>query len=206
MGLEELRQIISASNCRDWNVIDCYGLPSYLSWSSEGKRAVLMDENDTDAIAAQHYLPDEHWARAAYRPDLSIGLAWGIIVNDNFAADWVKALADEPLVLVPENPAILVDVFCNGMLVDRDALVLVDDWRGYLPIPRLNNDQMRLGYVPGGYPMVVSRWRHDLAKLVDELSMTNHVGVASAFGSNAESRFDSYFRRAGLSVSDALGG
>jgi len=50
--------------------------------------------------------------------------------------------------------------------------------------------------------MVVRRCRHDLARLIDELAMTNKVGVASAFRNEAVSRFDSYFRRSGLSISD----
>jgi hypothetical protein len=77
MGLEELRRLIAESDRGDWNVVSCFGLPLFLPWSPEGEF-------------------NEHNVRAAYRPNVSIGLAWGATESENYAAEWVQAL-DEPL-------------------------------------------------------------------------------------------------------------
>jgi hypothetical protein len=147
-------------------VISCLGYPSYLPWSPDG------DFN-------------EHLARAAYRPDVSIGLAWGIRVEDDFRADWVQEL-EEPL--NRPAPSFIADILYNGMLVARELLVLVDGARCYLPIPRL------------GKGMHVSMWDHDFAKLLDELQLAH--GVGGGVGDPSRSEFDDYFRRAGFIVDE----
>jgi len=163
MGLEELQLIIADSDRGDWNVISCFRMPSYLPWSPDG------DFN-------------EHNARAAYRPDVSIGLAWGIEESEDFQTDWVAKL-DEPL--GRPSPSIVADVLYNGMVVVRELLVLVEGAKCYLPIP-------------GAGSMSVSQWEHDFAKLVDELSLS--IGVGGGLGDLHRSDFAGYFRRAGLSV------
>src|SRR5215212_9398292 len=97
MGLDELRRLLIQSDRGDWNVISCFGAPSFLPWSPDG------DFN-------------EHHTRAAYRPNISIGLAWGIVDNENFHADRVQEF-DEPL--ERHAPSLFADVLYNGMLVLR---------------------------------------------------------------------------------------
>ncbi len=65
MGLDQLLRLIVESDRGDWNVISCFGLPSYLPWSPEDGEF------------------NEHIARAAYRPDVAIGLAWGIEAQED---------------------------------------------------------------------------------------------------------------------------
>lgn len=169
MGLEELRQIIGESDRGDWNIISCLDVPSYLSWGP-------------NAFPEPEY--NEHLARAAYRPNISLGLAWGIQQLENFQADWVQEL-DEPL--KRPAPLFIADILFNGMLVAREHLVLVDGGRCYLPIPHIGT-------------MRVSRWDHDFAKLLDALGLEH--GVGGGVGDPSRSEFDDYFRRAGLEVGD----
>ena len=110
MGLDELRQLIADSDRGDWNIVSCFGKPSFLPWSPDGEF-------------------NEHLARAAYRPDLSIGLAWGITDNDNYREDWANDFPDE------HAESELADILYNGMLVAREILVSVDGGRALLPIP-----------------------------------------------------------------------
>jgi hypothetical protein len=162
VGLDELRRLMTDSNRGDWNVISCFGMPSFLPWSPEG------DFN-------------EHHTRAAYRPNVSIGLAWGITDNENYQADWVQEF-EKPL--NRPAPSFIADIFYNGMLVARELLVLVDAGRCYLPIPRKG--------------MQVNHWDHDFAKLLDDLQLAH--GVGGGLGDPSRSEFKDYFRRAGLSI------
>jgi hypothetical protein len=163
MGLDELRRIVAESDRGDWNVISCFGFPSYLPWSPDG------DFN-------------EHLARAAYRPDISIGLAWGIRDNENFRTDWAQSFAND------QAESFLADILYNGMLVSREILVVVDGGRTYLPLPRR----------PG--ELVVDRWDRDFARLLDQLQLEH--GVGGGIGDPSRSDFDSYFRRAGFTVGE----
>jgi hypothetical protein len=82
----------------------------------------------------------------------------------------------------------VADVLYNGMLVDRQYYVVVDEGRASLPIPR-GRETMR---VPG--------WHRDLVKLLDEFDF--YSGVRGGIGDRNPSEFDDYFRRAGLSADD----
>jgi hypothetical protein len=161
MGLEELRRIIAASDRGDWNVVSCFGMPSFLPWSPDGEFS-------------------EHHARAAYRPDVSLGLAWGIRQNEDFQEDWTQEFPDS------HAESFLADILYAGMLVAREHLVVVDGGRTYLPIPDQN--------------LTVTQWDHDFAKLLDELQLS--VGVGGGLGDRDRSEFESYFRRVGFSVAE----
>jgi hypothetical protein len=161
VGLEELLRKIVDSDRGDWNIISCLNTPSYLPWSPDGEF-------------------NEHLARAAYRPDVAIGLAWGIAVNDNYQEDWANDFTD------PHAESILVDIFYNGMLVARETLVYVDGSRALLPIPY---DHEKL---------LVRHRDRAFARLLDDLSLEH--GVGGGVGDRSRSEFDDYFRRAGLVV------
>jgi hypothetical protein len=159
-GYDEIRRIISESQRSDWNVVSCFGLPSFLPWSPDGEFS-------------------EHFARAAYRPDISIGLAWGIRDNEDYREGWANNFDDE------RAERFLVDIFYNGMLVDREYVVVVDGGRCYLPHPELGTLRVR-------------RWDYEFVRLLDELRAAS--GVGGGIGDPSPSEFESYFRRAGLSV------
>lgn len=161
MGLEELRRLIAHSDRGDWNVISCFGRPFFLPWRPGGEF-------------------NEHHARAAYRPNLAVGIAWGITDNEDFHEDWSEKFP------VQRAYSCIADLFYNGMLVDRETYVVVDGGRACLPIP---TDRETL---------VVSRWRHDFVKLLDEFGY--YPGVRRGVGDQSPSQFDDYFRRAGFSV------
>jgi hypothetical protein len=123
MGLEELRRVIAESDRGDWNVISCFASaidgPSYLfsPW-------LVIDH--------EAYPEREHHARASYRPDLSIGLAWGMHSNDNFEEEWVQNLSNKSAF------SGIADILLNGMLVDRQYYVVVDEGRARnAPCPAL---------------------------------------------------------------------
>ena len=68
-------------------------------------------------------------ARAAYKPDLAIGLAWGLVVTDPFQEPWANSFADS------HASTHWLDVLYNDALVDRQLYVAVDGGRMYLPLP-----------------------------------------------------------------------
>lgn len=162
MGLDELRRIIVKSDRVDWNVISCLGMPSFLPWSPDGEF-------------------EEHHTRATYRPDVSLGLAWGIKVNEKFESEWTDTVANPA-----HNFSFLADVLYNGMLVSREPLVCVDSGHCYLPLPQ---EGMR-----------VRRWDHDFAKLLNDLQLVS--GVGGGLGDPSRSDFDDYFRGVGLVLDD----
>jgi hypothetical protein len=163
LGLEELRRIIAESDRGDWNIISCFGQPSFLPWSPDGEF-------------------NEHHARASYRPDLSIGLAWGVRVNENFQEVWTQKFSDK------KAHSCLADLFYNGMLVDREYYVVVDGGRACLPLP---SDREKL---------IVSRWNYDFVKLLDEFGY--YSGVSGGIGDRSPSEFNRYFQQAGFTVAD----
>ena len=162
MGLDELLRLIADSDRGDWNIVSCFNTPSYLPWSPDGEDG-------------EH---NEHLARAAYRPDLSINLAWGITDNDNYREDWANEFPDE------HAESILVDIFYNGMLVVRERLVYVDGGRALLPIPY------------GEARRLVRRWDYLFARLLNDLD--RGYGIGGGVGDKSGSEFDRYFREAGL--------
>ena len=105
---------------------------------------------------------------AAYKPDVSITLAWGLELNNNFREEWANKFHD------PRASSHYVDIFFNNALVHREIYVIVDGGRAKLPLPNLKDGELQ---VPRGY--------HDLVKLLDKID-TYH------------SQYDGYFERANL--------
>lgn len=77
MGLEELQRIIAESDRGDWNIISCFGLPSFLPWSPDGEF-------------------NEHHTRAAVPPGHLHRPRVGIRQTEKLQADWVLEI-EEPL-------------------------------------------------------------------------------------------------------------
>jgi hypothetical protein len=123
MDLHELVTFVSSSQREDWNHIICWGTssgPSYRNLFSfyeayEGSEHVLRT--------------DSHSNVAAYIPNPSITLAYGLRWMENFSEPWTRLFPD------PTASASFADIFFNGALVFRTEYVTVDGGRTMLPMP-----------------------------------------------------------------------
>jgi hypothetical protein len=161
MTLRDLVGCIVRSSPSDWNKIR--GHPSYRD------KFALHDPGsggDRFWLKVQH--PD---AVAAYKADLSITMAWGLDVNENFQEPWAQQFPD------PHASSHYVDVFYNGALVFRKQYVSVDGGRAMVP-PSSTPDQL---VVPAAYYTFIT--------LLDQLTLSAPI-----------SRPSDYFDRAGLRI------
>ena len=89
---------------------------------------VIWGPTYLDATDVYHDSADrrEHTGRAVYRPDVNLGLAWGMPREERF--EW----AESPF---PDKWTTneYVDVLWAGMLIDRITVTAVDDHRALLP-------------------------------------------------------------------------
>ena len=159
MTLQDLVGRIVWSSPNDWNKIR--GHPSYR------EKFTLHQASGGDRFGFQVQHPD---AVAAYKPDLSITMAWGLDVNENFQEPWAQQFQD------PHASSHYVDAFYNGALVLRKQYVSVDGGRAMVPLS-LARDQL---VVPVAYYMFTT--------LLDRLTWSE------------ASRPSDYFERAGLQI------
>jgi hypothetical protein len=143
MTYEDILRIFTKSDPDDWNVITCWGAgsgPSYLTrqYAGDGQELGFMDD---------------HGMRASYKPDIAIGLAWGMQSHDTYHADWVS--------MFKSASSSIADLFYNGMLVAREHYVVVDDGGGFLPRPDAASEDGR----------VVPTVRYDFIRLLDNLEL-----------------------------------
>jgi hypothetical protein len=117
---------------------------------------------------------EAHSLVACYKPDLSVTLAWGLDAIRDFKEPWANGFAD------PKAASHYVDIFYNNALVFRTVYVSVDGGRAYLPLPE-SRDALS---VPRAY--------NALIRLID------HIGGTRI------SEYDTYFKRAGFHVVDAV--
>ena len=88
---------------------------------------------------------------AVYKPNVSISMAWGLVVNSDFVEHWANDFSDS------KASSRSVDIFYNNSLVYRGIYVEVDGGRSKLPLPANANDLT----VPEKY--------YRFIKLLDEL-------------------------------------
>jgi hypothetical protein len=162
MKLEDILASCARSKPDAWKVIPCGGAgsgPSFLEeWSADA---------DGEPV-----LVGSHTMRAAYRPDVSIALAWGLTAHEEFEETWTETFEHGPA------SSSFIDFFYNGVLVERGLYVSVDGDGCKLPIP-----QRDLAVAPG---LWITRWQHDFFALLNALE-----GVSD---------FDLYLRDAGFEV------
>src|SRR5262245_27336140 len=116
MTLQEIIDRIVMSQPSDWHVMG--GHPSY------------HDRFDQVESGGQTWLElESHRTVAAFKPDASITMAWGLTVNENFQEPWANRFPDS------QASSHFVDVFLNGALVYREMYVSVDGARCDLPLP-----------------------------------------------------------------------
>lgn len=152
MRYDEILDLVANSTPEEWNKIVCWGGgggPSFLNG---------LPGEDGNWTA--------HEERASYKPDVSVGLAWGITSNDDFKEEWANQFPD------PHASSEFVDVLYNGMLVYRDIRVIVDGGRVGLPLPDRNGDDL-----------TITRWQASFFGLFQELTggwdFAEYVGRAA---------------------------
>ena len=175
MDLDGLRRAIFDSSPSDWHVIVCGGGegPSYL----DAFGAVTRYEGGTPHHWLEH---DCQSNRGTYRPDVSVGIAWGLsFPADKRSFDWNK-FAD------PDCYPTLVDCLWNGSLVDRYTGLVVDGGRVLLPFPQGEYDSSEVSE-----PKLIADWvSADEVKL---FRLVHHLRDSRA-------DFDEYLRQAGFDV------
>jgi hypothetical protein len=171
--------ICGASSPDDWNVV--YG-PTYATGFVEVWNGPASDQTGYELR------PREHEARAAFKSDLAIGIAWGMHADaltgtgerrQVFEEEWATSFPD------PEATQHFVDFFFEGALVARERYVHVDS-RCDLPMPKRK--------VKGEGPdariveLSITPWQRDFFRVLNALQTAVD--------------YDSYVSRAGLKVRD----
>jgi hypothetical protein len=167
MTLDELRRICVESTPDDWNVI-------------QGSHLLLSDAHNWDDDGELRVVVASHICRAAYKPDLSIGLAWGLPLDDKVTEPWATRFPDK----TAESHRL--DILYAGMLVDRYVRVYVDGFRCGLPLPELEHIDEK-GTITN---YRITRWTYDFFALVDALER------------GGSSEFADYVERATFKVVD----
>jgi hypothetical protein len=172
MTLIDIIDVITRSDTKEWNHISCWG--AFSAPSYRDKFEFYETFNGSENVL--HH--DAHSDTAAYKDDLSITIAWGLVCNEEFVEDWAN-----------NNPASnasshFLDVFYNGALVFRTVYVVVDGGRCSLPVLRKTYDKQTNKVISLSAP----RGYYKLISLLD------------AFGKI--SSFDSYWSQAGAVITD----
>lgn len=155
MNIDEYLSVVEKSRPEDWRVAQ---VPTFMY------RVVPVRGGGGADFEIQ-----EHNATMNYSPDIRFSLAWGLVSDRNYTADWIDKLPNK------KAEAVVLDFLYNGALVLRDTLVAVDGWRCILPQP-INSEGPQ-------FDVPIRKYR--ISKLVHRL-----VGP--------ETNFDSYFKRVGL--------
>jgi len=128
MNLTELMSVVCNSTPSDWNHISCWGASSGPSYRDQ---FVFYEtyKGDSNVLVGS-----SHSNVAAYIPDPSITLAFGLCQLDDFEEPWVQNFPDK------HASASFVDVYYYGALVFRTEYVTVDGGRTKLPLPKSRTD------------------------------------------------------------------
>jgi hypothetical protein len=175
MTHDEVLQAIQRSTNADWHVITCWGFnagPSYLTEFNVGGSG----DDGCGLDVGSHAL------RAVYKPDVSLGLAYGLDYagGRELTFDWAKF----PDTTVTGSWA---DVLWNGMLVHRQLLLVVDGSRAILPAPSSVYAPVSLAHEPVQVGDVVTPFERAFARIVHGLE-------------HRPEDFDRYFEVAGFLV------
>lgn len=180
MHLDDLRRTVAASAPGEWEVFVCGGYgagPSFLE-----RHGIATSGDDGWMLDV-----DAHYLRAAYKPNVSIGLAFGMPSGDRadeVPVHWPKSAFPDPKV-----SADWADVFWNGMLVSRELMLTVDGGRGILPAgkPALTPHDPADMLDAEVFAETVTPWQYHLARLIhaferdpktyDEMLRRAHVVV-----------------------------
>ena len=121
MRLEGLLALITDSDPEEWSQIS--EGPTYRDYLLE----VSSSNHRWTEINSHHTV-------MVYKPDIAIGIAFGMTWKEDFKEVWANKFPDS------RADGRFVDVFYNGMLVHRDFYVTVDGARAKLPLPKTRED------------------------------------------------------------------
>ena len=117
-----------------------------------------------------------HHARATYRPNMSVGIAWGYRVDADWdqrvTPDWVRE-AHIPTSLRPNATS----TFCTTDLIYRDYYYVIDGGRVYMPAPSREDDRL------------MTRREDAMVRLLNDIEQMPY-----------RDSYDSYTQRAGFEV------
>lgn len=128
MNFQELFDTITSSRPEQWNTVVCWGADSGPSYRDHFVFNDVYNKHPNVLVA------ESHGMIAAFKPNLSLTLAWGLEFSDKFEEPWTSKFAN------PKASGHYVDVFFNNALVHRDTYVIVDGSRAYLPFPKSQFD------------------------------------------------------------------
>jgi hypothetical protein len=147
--------------------IDLVSRSAPADWNVETGPVFLQAMSNGDGNISSHA------AIMAFRRDLAITMAYGMVCREEVHADWTRAFPDQ------RSSMRYLDFFYNSALVFRDVLISVDGGQCVLPIPN-----------PGPTsPYEVPRRKRDIARLVHQIT-------------NPMRDFDDYFSHANLRAID----
>lgn len=180
MTLEQFFKLCGSSTEDDWNLIPSG--PGYLDRFIALETRIHEDDPEL-TFQLRH---EEHHSRAAYKPNLSIGIAWGMYAHsplpgerpEIFHEDWATQFPDD-------RPTMhLLDFFYCGALVDRQYYVHVDS-RCKMPLPERTfaADDSRDSKVTA---LTITPWQRDFFRVLNALETTVD--------------YDSYLKRVGFQV------
>lgn len=164
MELKNLMELIIKSSPDDWNTINCWGANSGPSYHYKFTSQQQYQGQPPVLQSASHTLV------ATYKPDISISMAWGLAMNNQFMEQWINNFHDQ------RASSHYVDIFYNNSLVHRAIYVIVDGGRAKLPLAKIEGTDLQ---VPEAY--------RDFVKLLDQID-------------SYHSQFDSYFQRANFAI------
>ena len=159
MKLRDLLRVVSGSGIDDWTVLF---RPTY--------RYRIVETTKPDG-SRDRLTADEHKVAFSYRPNLAIGMAYGMVEQGAYALPAGHRFAAE------NARTLFLDVFLEGRLAHRETVVAVDRQRCLLPMPRDWNP-----------PMAVPDGLYSLVRLVHELA-------------GPPTDYDEYFGAAGMNRS-----
>lgn len=138
--------------------------------------------NPNDEALTYELQHEEHPSRASYRPNVLVGMAWGLDVRPGnsrrtFDEEWATKFPD------PEASWHYVDFFYGGTLVERTSYVYVDSHCD-LPLPEKEIEGEGIDATVSA--LTITPWQRDFFRLLNALDS----GVD----------YDSYLTRAGFQI------
>jgi hypothetical protein len=122
---EDFLRAVIGSRAEDWHRVDGGG-NTYL----DSFVAVTARHDDEEVHWLEH---DGHHRRVVFKPNIAIGMAWGIKrePDERFDEEWVRKFPDENA----GARAAWLDLLYNGQPVDRRLYVGVDGGRCKISLP-----------------------------------------------------------------------
>ena len=150
MNLRELRSVLTRSDPSEWSKVDSDG-PLYRNGF------VVSGLRDDGRITDVYW----HHSAAVYREDIDLTIQWGMDMDPTRDRDDWHFIWQEKLISKRVSPY-RVDAFWRGVLVDRYALISVDNGHGLVPFPHTSGSE------PDWYDAVTER-EVAVARLVEGL-------------------------------------